>query len=415
MRVVVVGAGFAGLACADELVRAGHDVVVLEGRDRVGGRVWSATVEGPLGSAVVERGAEFVLDGYDVMGDLCARHGLEIADTGMSYYVREPRGGAVLTTQDLAEAARGLVPAAEASGPGASVDDVMDGLGLSPGVRDALVARVEISCAHAAQGLSAAVLDHLASFDPLPSGRVVGGNQRLAFCLADALGGALHLRTRVRRVEWGDAGVVVRTATGEVAADRAVLAVPLPVLKDLEVWPELPPDVAAALARMSYGHAAKLQVPLIEPAPTSAVMSIPGRYWSWTLTAASGDAKGGDEAPARVLPAVHCFAGSATALERLEVASGSARWVGDLAALRPELNLSVDGALLTTWSDDPWALGAYSASGLRARPGDGEVVTAPVGPLLLCGEWTAGAWSGLMEGALRSGRRAASQLISADS
>ena len=49
MRVVVVGAGFGGLACADELIRAGHEVVVLEARDRVGGRVWSSTVEGPLG------------------------------------------------------------------------------------------------------------------------------------------------------------------------------------------------------------------------------------------------------------------------------------------------------------------------------------------------------------------------------
>ncbi len=73
MRVVVVGAGFAGLACAEELLRAGHEVVVLEARDRVGGRVWSATLEGPLGPAVVERGAEFVLDGYDVLHAVCAR------------------------------------------------------------------------------------------------------------------------------------------------------------------------------------------------------------------------------------------------------------------------------------------------------------------------------------------------------
>ena len=41
MRIVVIGAGFAGLACADRLVTLGHDVTVLEARDRVGGRVWS--------------------------------------------------------------------------------------------------------------------------------------------------------------------------------------------------------------------------------------------------------------------------------------------------------------------------------------------------------------------------------------
>ena len=60
MRVVVVGAGLAGLVAADELQRAGAEVVVLEARDRVGGRVWSRR----LGNgAVVEMGAEFILPG----------------------------------------------------------------------------------------------------------------------------------------------------------------------------------------------------------------------------------------------------------------------------------------------------------------------------------------------------------------
>ena len=60
--VIVIGAGFAGLAAATELADRGVDVRVLEARDRVGGRVWSDRA----GGAVIERGAEFVLDGYDV-------------------------------------------------------------------------------------------------------------------------------------------------------------------------------------------------------------------------------------------------------------------------------------------------------------------------------------------------------------
>ena len=88
-RVVVVGAGFAGLAAADALRRAGAEVVVLEARDRVGGRVWSTTL---ANGAAIELGAEFVLPGHDVVRETCARLGLELADKGMLYGDREPRG-----------------------------------------------------------------------------------------------------------------------------------------------------------------------------------------------------------------------------------------------------------------------------------------------------------------------------------
>jgi monoamine oxidase len=60
-EVIVIGAGFAGLAAATELADRGVDVLVLEARDRVGGRVWSDRA----GCAVIERGAEFVLDCYE--------------------------------------------------------------------------------------------------------------------------------------------------------------------------------------------------------------------------------------------------------------------------------------------------------------------------------------------------------------
>ena len=94
MRVVVVGAGFAGLMAAYRIVQAGHEVVVLEARDRVGGRVWSQELIPGDPRTVVERGAEFVLDGYDVMRAVLAELGLGLADTVMSYYQREYRGGA---------------------------------------------------------------------------------------------------------------------------------------------------------------------------------------------------------------------------------------------------------------------------------------------------------------------------------
>jgi phytoene dehydrogenase-like protein len=119
-RVVVIGGGLAGLAAATELADRGVDVLVLEARDRVGGRVWSERVPAPGGSSVlVERGAEFILDGYEVMRALAQRYGLGIADTGMSYYVREPRG--VATDTATLQAAGLAIARAAGDSAGSSV------------------------------------------------------------------------------------------------------------------------------------------------------------------------------------------------------------------------------------------------------------------------------------------------------
>jgi monoamine oxidase len=81
-----------------------------------------------------------------------------------------------------------------------------------------------------------------------------------------------------------------------------------------------------------------------------------------------------------------------------------------VAALRPELELDLGAPLLTTWHDDPWAQGAYSARS-RSFPLDSAELARPVGPLAFAGEHTAGELHGLMEGALRSGLRAAADAL----
>jgi monoamine oxidase len=113
VRVVVAGAGFAGLLAADRVAQAGHEVVVLEARDRVGGRVWSQELVPGDPRTVVERGGEFVLDGYDVMRAVAGELGLRFADTAMSYYEREPRGGTATTHRQMARCAglAGRLPA----------------------------------------------------------------------------------------------------------------------------------------------------------------------------------------------------------------------------------------------------------------------------------------------------------------
>jgi monoamine oxidase len=172
------------------------------------------------------------------------------------------------------------------------------------------------------------------------------------------------------------------------------------VLDRIAFDPPLPAQPAEPLGRVLYGEAAKLFVPLLRPAAPSAVMSVPERYWTWTAT-------GAHDQPQAVVSA---FAGSPGALEGLEVAAGAQRWLASLERLRPDLELDIGAALLSTWSDDPWAGAAYSTS----PPAElAEASERPVGPLAFAGEHLGGEFAALMEGAIRSGRAAAGALLRA--
>jgi monoamine oxidase len=436
VRVCVVGAGFAGLAAAAALADGGVEPLVLEARERVGGRVHSRRL--PNG-AVVELGAEFVEHDQQAVAATAARLGLDLVGTGMAYGDREPRGGlgvdratlraeldrlprllAAPASPPAGPQAGGGAPTGAPAGPqggggapgpasgradGRSVAAVLAALPLHPGAREAIAARLQVSAALPADQLAAGVLDHAGStFSTRESLRVGGGNQGIAVRLAARLPGAVHLGVPVRAVAWSQDGVRVTTAGGVLEADAAVLAVPASVTGRIRFEPPLPAWKAGALARVVYGHAAKLFVPLRQAPPPSAVLSVPDHFWTWT-------ARGGPAGA--VQPVVSAFAGSAPALARLRVADGPATWLERLRTLRPDLDLDEAGTVLSTWDDDPWVGAAYSTRGPASDPADAELLARPSGRLHFAGEHTAGPWAGLMEGALRSGRRAAAELLAA--
>ena len=401
MRVVVVGAGFAGLAAAEALATAGVEVVVLEARDRVGGRVWSRAL--PTGG-VVEMGAEFILPDNLVIREYADRLGLALYEKGTTYGDREPRGGQPVGRAELL-AAYASVRAAAARGVlgSGTVVDALAAIPMADGAREAIRARIEVSTAYPADDQDADVLGESGtSVGGFATWSVAGGNQRIALELAARLGDRVRLGRPVTRVARDDDGVRVTADGAALQADAAVIAVPASVIDRIAFDPPLPEEKERAFSNVRYGEAAKLFVPLDRPAPPSATLSVPDRFWTFTQHAPDG-------AP---LPVAASFAGSPLAMRRLAVTDGPARWVDAVAAIRPDLALRPADAVLSTWSDDPWVGGAYSARS-RSSVMDDAVLAAPVGRLHFAGEHTAHEWHALMEGALRSGRRAADEVLDA--
>jgi monoamine oxidase len=382
-----VGAGFAGLAAADALAERGAEVTVFEARNRVGGRVHSGRLDN---DAVVELGAEFVLPGYDVLRDTASRLGLELFEKGTLYGDREPRDGPPVTREELIAADETL------RNPGTgSIAGALERLVPSPGARAAVAARLAISSAYELEDQDATTLGEGAvRFGDFPSHGIVGGNDRLALALAEHLGSALQTSVAVSRIAWSAEGVVVRAGDAEVAADACVIATPAPHAFELEWDPPLPEWKRDALASVRYGQAAKLFLPLVVPVPPSQTLSVPLRFWTWTQHG---------------IAAASSFAGSPSALEELEIDRGPEKWAEEVRRLRPDLDYASGAPLLSTWHDDPWARGAYSARTISSPLAD-EALARPVGPVAFAGEHTAGRWHGLMEGALRSGLRAAADL-----
>ena len=402
MRVVVVGAGFAGLMAAWRLAQGGCDVVVLEARDRVGGRVWSEQLIPGDPRTVIERGAEFVLDGYDVLRGLLGEVGLALAGTAMSYYEREPRGGEPVSAQQVAGCAAWVAAAAAAAPPGTSLAEVAAAWAGPPAALAAYLSRIEMTDGTPAAQLAATVAGTVTGgFSRRPTWRVAGGNQQVARELAARLGTAVRLGRPVRSVEPDHDGVRVRTGDGVATGDAAIVAVPMAVLRGLPIAAPVPDRQRAAWQRSGLAHNAKLHLPLTRPAAASAVHSVPGRFWTWTAADGTG----------QIQPVLHAFAGTEAGLAALGVADGPATWAAQVAALRPELATDPAAALLTTWNDDPWAGESYSADTITVAPGDEDLIAAPVGRVHFAGEHTAGAWAGLMEGALRSGERAAREVL----
>ena len=346
--------------------------------------------------AVVEMGAEFILPGCTEVLAMVERFRLGLWDKGMRYGRREPRG--VEASAEAMSTAVTAIDDALAAGQGtATAAALLAGLDIHPGAREAVLARAEVSAAASADRVPAAELGSLARISSAPAPSVAGGNGRLPEALAESLGDAIHLNAPVRGIRWSDGGFTVRADDAEIEARACVVAVPASVAGAIAFDPPLPATHLEALAAIEYGHAAKLFVPLRSEVEPSATLAVPERYWAWTATGADDSCQ----------PVLNCFAGSSAALRSLDVEAGPATWLESVAELRPDLDLNLGGTVLSTWDDDPWVGAAYS---LEASAPVRETLARPLGRMVFAGEHVATEMGALMEGAIRSGSRAAAEV-----
>jgi monoamine oxidase len=388
-RVVVIGAGLAGLHAAWRLQLAGVDVIVLEARDRVGGRVWSQTT---ADGTIVERGGEFIAPDQQVVRGLCAELGLTLTAHGFSFDRRPTAAQAAPSEEQLRAvlaAARSQLTERHDDFPAAEV--------VTAGPVS-VFRRVETSLTVSLREASARRLfegeDH--GYDPAV--RVSAGNQAIARELAARLSRRVRLQTPATTVvQHGSDGVEVRCAGGEiVTAALAVLAVPLPHLAGLVGT--LPETIVAAASRTRFGDAAKLHVPLAAPVRPSAVASPVALWWCWTSSAPGS---------ALSTPVLSAFAGGADAIIAVGAADGADAWRAQALRLRPDVVPAAGDALVTHWGAEPWSRGSYSAPGVGLTPADDAAWEWPFGSIVFAGEHTAGDQAGTMNGAAASGARAA--------
>ena len=438
--VIVVGAGLAGLAAAWELDEAGHEVTVLEAKPRPGGRV--RTLRDPFADDLyAEAGAMLFSETYTQANRYIDELGLERVDGGQPelpvlFHMRGERFAVGPDEQvdwpyDLDEEEQELGPASlvqryflETLPPEVaeleawnepplreldelSLEEYLREQGASQGVLDLIADTTFLGRRiDRTSTLTSAQLGGLAGA-PFA---LKGGNDRLPLGMAQRLGQNVRYGVAATDIRDTGFGVEVRARRGPrtetYEADRAICAVPLGVLKELEVNPQMPQGKEQAVSEMPYVEA------------TRTFMQVKRSFWRDEGVAGRvytdlpvgrvdrhpwGDPAGPNE---RSILESYVFDEAAAEYAALPEDERLEHVLEHMEELHPGFQEHFEAAVVKAWGEDPYARGHAS----WPRPGDVtshlEALQEPHGHIHFAGEHTT-VWSNSMEGALRSGVRAA--------
>ncbi len=437
--VVVIGAGLAGLSAARELQRLGRKVVVLEARDRVGGR----TLNEPIGDGkVVEIGAQWVGPTQDRVLALIDELALETFPTyaeGRNIFERGGRTsrykGTIPRTNpfgilEVGAAMRRLNRMAAQIDPAspwtASKAPRWDSETFATWMRRRVrtqaardILRLAIIGVWAAEPEDVSllhVLFYIRSAGTLEiltdteggaqQDRIVGGSQLISLRMAEELGdGVVELSSPVRRLEHGPDGVGVGSDRLAVQAKRAIVAVPPALAGRISYGPPLPARRDGLTQRMAQGSVVKCMA--VYERPFWREQGLSGAITSVTGPVSVGfDNSPPDGSPGVLLGFLEGRAARDAAdlpqeQRRALVAESFGRLFGAEAA---DPIAYVDRA----WAADEWSRGCYGGFMTPGAWTDyGSAVREPIGPIHWAGAETALVWNGYMDGAVGSGQDAA--------
>jgi monoamine oxidase len=438
---IVVGAGIAGLTAGRRLAEAGKEVVVLEARDRVGGRTLNDTVAG----VTVEVGGQWVGPTQDRINALIDELGLERYPTyDQGDAVVELPGGRIkrysgdtpplspLALADLFQAQRSLdklVETVELDAPwttpdAAELDAISFASWLDKRLHTTQARMFHDIVSQAVFATEPETMSLLHWLTYVQSGfglervlgvhggaqqdRVVGGSWRISERLAEDLGEAVVLSAPVRRIAVDD-GVTVESDAGTWTADAVIVAIPPNLAGRIDYQPALPARRDLLTQQLPHGQVIKVMVAYDEP-------------W-WRADGLNGQAASG-EGPVGI-----CFDNSVPGTEpgilvgfyegehalfwgeksptarRQAFVDCLVRWFGPKAA-RPTDYVERD------WTAEAWTRGCYGAhfpTGAWTR--FGPALRRPVGPIHWAGTETATVWMGYLDGAVESAERAVAEVL----
>ncbi|MGF1643479.1 MAG: flavin monoamine oxidase family protein [Thiotrichales bacterium] len=420
-RVLVIGAGLAGLATATELNRKGHDVVVLEARDRIGGRIWTSTKwsdmpldlgatwihgvrDNPISVLADEIGAKRLVTSYDESVTFNTNgQPLSSAEVARLDSIRKQAYAALKKAQDRS------IDVSVREAVAFLTQRFQNSLESTRFLNFVLSSEVEQEYSGSASQLSVHWYDSAQEFGG-DDALFVSGFETITNYLAQGL--KIELSQLVEEIHWGQTDVRVLTRTSSFVADHVVITLPLGVLKSNRVHfsPELPSKKRHAISSLGMGVLNKCY------------LRFESAFWSESLdwleyvSAQSGEwTEWVSFKRAANMPILLGF-NAADRGREIEAWSDQQIVASAFGALKTIFGADTPRPVdyqLTRWATDPFSQGSYSYNAVGSTPLMRDELAAPLNTtLLFAGEATHKHYFGTAHGAYLSGLRAAKDVLS---